>query len=241
MSSVRIDEPAPSWERPLRPWRAASALLAMPQGILVIAGFVLLLRDDSNKSRALLAIGAAAALEGLRWGVEREALRRHPGIDLDELYRRAPLRQSDRRVVDSNLVLVPLGAVAFVTVLVSSFGFSLAEAFLLVLCVGITWVAPLCRVRRRNSWLAMSRLPSRPLRGAPLEPEPKRPVFERARSSTILRWIALTWLAVSVVVLVLVAIAGFGPNDLVLLAIVWTILILFWIGVWSSTRFSDWP
>lgn len=54
-------------------------------------------------------------------------------------------------------------------------------------------------------------------------PRPSRPPRFRAT-----RLLFLVWLAISVAVLVLVAIGGFYPEDLVLLAVVGTILVVLW-------------
>jgi hypothetical protein len=74
----------------MRPWRVASAALGLPPALLSGAAFVLLMLDRSNRSWAWLAIGAAAALQALKWTIESAVLRRHPGIDFQALYRAAP-------------------------------------------------------------------------------------------------------------------------------------------------------
>jgi len=38
-------------------------------------------------------------VEGLKWGLDREALRRHPDADFALFYRAAPLRPTDRQLL----------------------------------------------------------------------------------------------------------------------------------------------
>jgi hypothetical protein len=237
-----MDEPAPGWERRVRAWRVASAALGVPPALLSGAVFVLLVLDRSNRSWAWLAIGAAAALQALKWTIESVALRRHPGIDFEALYRAAPLRPSDRRLLVSQFVITPVGLSGLFTVLITSFDFGAAEAALFTLYYAASWIVPFSRVWRCNSWLAISRLPFRARRrpSKQLEEPATRPP-RRSVARLLFRWFTLVWFAISVVVLALVSIAGFQPDDLVLLGIVWGILAFLCVGIWSSSRFSQWP
>jgi small-conductance mechanosensitive channel len=226
----------------MRPWRVASAALGVPPALLSGAAFVLLMLDRSNRSWVWLAIGAAAALQALKWTIESAALRRHPGIDFQALYRAAPLRPSDRRLLVSQFVIAPVGLIGLFAVLITSFDFGAAEAALFTLYYAASWVVPLSRVWRCNSWLAISRLPARARRRPSRQVE--EPVTQppgRSLARLLFRWFTLVWLAISVVVLALVSISGFQPDDLVLLGIVWAILAFLCVGNWSSSRFSDWP
>jgi hypothetical protein len=150
----------------MRPWRLASVAVATPQSLLICAAFVLLILDQSNRSWALVIAGTVAALEGLKWAIESEALRRYPGIDVEALYRAAPLEPSHRRIVGFNLTVVPFALVGIFLSLITSLDFSVWEAALFIALLCVPWVVPLSRVWRHNSWLAMTRLPSRPRRSA---------------------------------------------------------------------------
>jgi small-conductance mechanosensitive channel len=158
------------------------------------------------------------------------------------LYRAAPLRPSDRRLLVSQFVIAPVGLIGLFAVLITSFDFGAAEAALFTLYYAASWVVPLSRVWRCNSWLAISRLPARARRRPSRQVE--EPVTQppgRSLARLLFRWFTLVWLAISVVALALVSISGFQPDDLVLLGIVWAILAFLCVGNWSSSRFSDWP
>jgi hypothetical protein len=150
----------------MRPWRLAFAAVAMLQSFLIGAAFVLLILDQSDRSRALVVAGTVGALEALKWAVESEALRRHPGIDVEALYRAAPLEPFHRRIVAFNLTVVPFALVGIFVSLITSLDFGVWEAALFILFIDVPWVVPISRVWRHNSWLAMTRLPSRPRRPA---------------------------------------------------------------------------
>jgi hypothetical protein len=143
--------PSPDWEATVKPWSVAVAMLAGTQGAAIAAALVFVL---SRPAIAGVAMAAAVALEGVKRVLEHLALARIPGFDFDALYASAPLERPHRILVVFNLALMPLVALAL---------FAISPAAGLIGLVTILLSAPsLYRVWRRNSWLAISRLPLRP-------------------------------------------------------------------------------
>jgi hypothetical protein len=143
----------PAWEAKIRRWHIASAFIAVAQLICIVTAFVFVLSDPAA------AFGLCAVLlllEFAKWLVDQQGLRQIPGFDFEELYASAPLEQAHRALVAFNL--------AGVLILVLFLSRISPEAGLVGLLTAVTTLPPLVRVWRRNSWLAISRLPSRPRR-----------------------------------------------------------------------------
>jgi hypothetical protein len=149
----------------LRPWRWASAtiaLIALPAIVAALA-FVFVF-DRSYRVWAYVAAGTIVALEVVKWAIDHEALRRVPNLDLEELYASVPLDRRGRQVVLMNLVTIPLAAVGLLLIATTTFDVDLAVAIVFIVVLGTTSFPTLLRVWRRNSWLAVSRIPTRPRR-----------------------------------------------------------------------------
>jgi hypothetical protein len=202
-----VDEPAVNWETALRPWRAASTLVGLLQLPILAAAFILLITSDS--SRAIAAAAAYAVFEGLRWAIDAQALRRYPKADFESFYRAAPLKASDRQLLTVLLFATPFEILGIGFALVTSFDLSIGTTALFLAVFSLSWALPIERVRRRNSWLAMSRLPGRPRRP---QRQPKERLVaakpHRSLGGSVLRRFALVLLAVVIAVLILVAIAA---------------------------------
>lgn len=100
-----MDEPSREWDTALRPWRWASATIALLElpAIVAALAFVFVF-DRSYRIWAYLAAGVVVALEIVKWVIDRQALQRVPNLDLEELYASAPLDRRGRQVVLMNLV-----------------------------------------------------------------------------------------------------------------------------------------
>jgi len=163
---VTTVDPLAQWEQPLRPWRWAYAFIDAAQLVSMVAvlAFVFLV-DESYKAWAYTGAAAIVLLELAQWALAREALRRIPGLSgqLAVLYSSLPLDHRQRRHVTSSLVLFAVvPALLVVTVsTISSDSERVIAAVLTCVAMGPGFLS-LYRVRRHNSWLAVSRLGGRP-------------------------------------------------------------------------------
>ncbi len=203
-----MDEPGVNWETALRPWRAASTVVGLLQLPILAAAFIFLITSDS--SRAIVVAAAYALFESLKWAIDAEALRRHPNADFESFYHAAPLKASDRQFLTVLLLATPFEILGIGFALVTSFDLSIGTTALFLAVFSLSWALPIERVRRRNSWLAMSRLPGRPRCPRQLKEKPEATKPPRSVGGSVLRWFALVLLAVVIAVLILVAIAAFS-------------------------------
>jgi hypothetical protein len=159
-------EPTAQWENQLRPWRLAAGLMAIAQLPAIVAVIlVVFLFDESYKAWAYVAGGAIILLELAQWAIAREALRRRPSVtrQLNDLYSTLPLDRGQRQLVTFNLALGVIGPALIVAAIpTTSFdGEAVIAAALIAVAVAPGFLS-LHRVRRHNSWLAISRLGARP-------------------------------------------------------------------------------
>ena len=159
-------EPETQWENQLRPWRLASGLMAIAQLPAMAAVFlVLFIFDESYKAWAYAAGGAIILLEVAQWAIAREAFRRSPSLtrQLEDLYSTLPLDRGQRQLVTFNFALGVIGpALLVAAVPTSSFDGEVVIAAALIVVAVAPGSLSLHRVRRHNSWLAISRLGARP-------------------------------------------------------------------------------
>lgn len=159
-------EPTTQSEELLRRWRWVSGLIAIAQLPPIVAVYlVVFLFDESYKEWAYAAGGAVVLLELAQFAIAREALRRIPSLSsrLMDLYSSLPLDRSQRQLVTFNLALSAIGPALLLAIIpTTSFdGEVVVAAVLLVVGVAPGFLS-LYRVRRHNSWLAISRLGVRP-------------------------------------------------------------------------------
>jgi hypothetical protein len=135
-------------------------------------------------------------------------LRRHPEADFEPFYRAAPLRPADRRLLAFLLLATPFELVGLGFALATSFDLDIATTCFLLALFVVPWAVPLERVRRRDSWLAMTRLPGRPRRQVEEEK------FERATAGaarqlhrSVLRWVAIVLLPFVIVAALFLVVA----------------------------------
>jgi hypothetical protein len=144
----------------LRPWRAASAAISLIQIAATLVVFaVVFLAGDREQRWAFVAAGATVILEAAQLAIARRA----PRSAAAERYAAAPLDPGQRNLVRGNLAATVSAPVLLPLLLPTALG--TAAAILLLLVASMPAALGLVRVLRRNSWLAISRLPARP-RGA---------------------------------------------------------------------------
>ncbi len=201
-----MHEPATAWELAVRPWRAASAAVGLVQLPLLFAAFFLLIRGDT--SAAISFAASYGGLEAIKWALDVVALRRHRDADFEPFYRAAPLKPSDRRLLTFLLVATPFELVGLGYALTTIFDLDIAMTCFLLAVFVVPWAVPLERVRRRNSWLAMTRLPGRPRRRVE-EEKIERPTVEAARPlhRSVLRWLAIVLLPFVIVAALFLVVA----------------------------------
>jgi hypothetical protein len=206
MDSGLMDEPMAAWEVALRPWRVASAVVSFVQAPLIFAAFVLLIRDET--SAAIACAAGYGGLEAIRWALDTVALRRHPQADFEPFYRAAPLKQRDRQLLAVLLFATPFELLALGLALTTSFDLDIATTCFLLAAFVVPWAVPLERVRRRDTWLAMTRLPGRPRRRVE-EEKIERPTAEAARPlhRSVLRWILIVLLPFVIVAALFLVVA----------------------------------
>jgi hypothetical protein len=154
-----------SWEERIRPWQLAAGILAITELPVMVAAFALLLGGGSSTNTwAYASLAGFVGLEVAKWLVEAAGLRQIPDVDIEGIYVSAPLDRRHRQLVGFNLLLLPVVAVFLLRIAATTFDVSPAIAALFLLILGQSAVRPLSRVWRCNSWLAISRLPSRPRR-----------------------------------------------------------------------------
>ena len=110
------------------------------------------------------AASVIALLEVVEWTVARQALRRNPDVSPERIYAARPLDRKQRRRVTFNLVMVAvlyLFLISFESDAEMFRGSAWGGAIILFVAMAPGALA-LYRVRRKNSWLAVSWLPARP-------------------------------------------------------------------------------
>ena len=163
---MTVPERADELERALRPWRQASALIAVVQQLAVPVVFLLVfIGDESNRTLAYTLAGAVLVLEATSWAIAQQALRRVPTLRPQEVYASRPLGRSDRRLVVLGLVSLPIVLVMIVGASPSMFEDDPALAALVLCVAGVPGYVALLRVWHHKSWLAVSWLPSLPRAG----------------------------------------------------------------------------
>jgi hypothetical protein len=144
----------PDWATAVRPWQAASIALGALEALAVVAALAL---SVSRPTAALGVSGVVVALALARWMLEGVALRYLPPVDFDSLYADSALDQGQRVILAATLVspliLIPL-----------LFTISPSVAVVGLVVYAVAAAPRLFRAWRRNSWLAMSRLPVSPRR-----------------------------------------------------------------------------
>ena len=147
------------------------AMAELPATVAVL--LVVFLFDESNKGWAYVAGGAIILLELAQWAVAREAHRLSPSLipQLKDLYSTQPLDRGQRQLVTFNLALGLIGPVLLVAMVpTTSFDDEVVVAAALIVVAVAPGLLSLHRVRRHNSWLAISRLGARPRH--PSQPAP---------------------------------------------------------------------
>jgi hypothetical protein len=209
-----VDSAVAEWELSLAPWRRWSTAIGLAQAPLPFVGVIFLIRSETD--RALVAAIAYALLEALKWAIESEALRRNPDAHFDAFYRMAPLPPSQRKFLTVTVFAAPLELVTLGAALAGTFDLSLAATAVFLGVFGLSWIAPLERVRRRGSWLAMTRLPSRPtrVRSTSVErPPAPSPQPQRSRARVILRWFLIVLLPLVIVAALFLVLAFLTRSD----------------------------
>ncbi len=206
MDSSFTDEPVAAWEVALRPWRAVSAVIGFVQMPLIFAAFVVLIRGET--SAAIWFAAGYSGLEAIKWALDTAALRRHPEADFEPFYRAAPLRQRDGQLLGFLLLATPFELVGIGYALMTSLDLDIAATCFLLAAIVVPWAVPLERVRRRGSWLAMSRLPGRPRRRVE-EERIERRTAEAARPlhRSVLRWLVIVLLPFVIVAALFLVVA----------------------------------
>jgi hypothetical protein len=149
-----MDDRSSDWPRAVRPWQAASIALGTLEAIAVVAALAL---SISGHTAALGACSVVVALALARWMLEEVALRRLPAVDFASLYADSPLDRRQRALVAASLAATPILILLLFIVVPSAGVVGLVVS-------AVTTVPRLSRVWRRNSWLAISRLPMEPRR-----------------------------------------------------------------------------
>jgi hypothetical protein len=206
MNRGLADEPVAAWEVALRPWRAVSAVIGLVQVPLIFSAFVVLIRGDT--SAAIWFAAGYGGLEAIKWVLDKAALRRHPEADFEPFYRAAPLRQRDRQLLAFLLLAAPFELLGIGYALTTSFDVDFATMCFLLAAFLVPWAVPLERVRHRDSWLAMTRLPGRPRRRVE-EERIERPTVEAARPlhRSVLRWLVIVLLPFVIVAALFLVVA----------------------------------
>jgi hypothetical protein len=153
--------PPTGWEESSRSWWRASGVLSLIETLVSMVVFALVILGGAS-TRGSVYAGAAAivVLEVAGWTLARTARERLPLPDPDELYAAAPLPAAQRRLVTFNLALTLAVPVLLATLVSTHFDRAVAIALLEV--AAMPSALALYRVRRRNSWLGISRLQPRP-------------------------------------------------------------------------------
>jgi hypothetical protein len=151
-------------ERRLAPWRGIGVAISIAQlvGLFALVATIFLLRISTTVPAYAIA-GAIIVLELGQWGLARAALRSVPSFDPLQHYALRPLEDGHRRIVELNLMTTVIAVVLFGLQLPTTSFKHDRIAVLLLLAVGLApGFLALWRVRRHNSWLAISRIPAKP-------------------------------------------------------------------------------
>ena len=157
-------EPDTQWNTTLRPFRRTSAGLSVLQMLGLFALCVVLLFADARFKGAGYALAAGILiLEVGQWALSQAALRRCPGFEPSERYASRPLDRAQLRLVEFNLMTTALAPVVLALIIpTTSFKNQKLVVFGLLFAAMIPSGLSLWRVRRNQSWLAISRIPARP-------------------------------------------------------------------------------
>jgi hypothetical protein len=159
-----------TWDQTLRPWRRASGLIALVQMPAMAAAILLVF--FGGKSTHVLAFALAAAVvlcDIVQWALARAAVRRVPDSLPAEVYASLPLDGRERRLVALSLLTGLVGPIFLLAAMpdTSFFKDHLGAAAVLLIASETPTFLSLLRVRRHNTWLAISRIPGRPRESHP--------------------------------------------------------------------------
>lgn len=166
---------ATSWDEMLNPWRRASGLISLIQMPLVPAAFALVFfTGRSAHVWAFVATAAVVVLDLVQWSLARTVLGRVPDSYPRDLFATLSLDRRDGRLVSVGLALGPVVPAVLLAEIPASgyFRSHLVAAGALLVAAEAPSFLSLYRVWRRNSWLAVSRIPARPRRSHPNYREP---------------------------------------------------------------------
>jgi hypothetical protein len=161
-----VADPEAQWNTTLRPFRRTAAALSVAQMLGLFALVVVLLFADAGYEEAGYAFAAGILiLEVGQWALSRAALRRCPGFEPSERYASRRLDAAQRRLVELNLVTTALAPVMLALIIpTASFKNQKLVVFVLLFAAMVPSGLSLWRVRRNQSWLAISRIPANPRR-----------------------------------------------------------------------------
>jgi hypothetical protein len=123
---------------------------------------LLVIFDEADPGWAYAAAGAVVVLETAQWAIAAAARRRIPDVAARDLYASLPLERRDRRLINFMLVTLPLCLTAFAIAIPAGFWEDTVVVVVLIAIALMPGFIALYRVRRHNSWLAVSPIPAQP-------------------------------------------------------------------------------
>jgi hypothetical protein len=163
-------DPEAEWNMTLRPFRRTAAALSVLQMLGLLALLAVLLFADASLEGVGYGLAAGILiLEVGQWALSKTALRRCPGLEPAERYALRPLDPAQLRLVEFNLITTALVPVVLALIIpTTSFKNEKLVVFVLLFAAMVPSGLSLWRVRRNQSWLAISRVPASPRRRPPL-------------------------------------------------------------------------